>query len=100
MGFNTFRRRCNDSSDRIQAERKRKDGDPGRASKVLRMKRGITEHEVPPTAFELEAVPILPKESGVGQGVVKKRVTDAATLDEDRKTYPLTLDAVNGASET
>lgn len=43
------------------------------------------EHGVPATASELEAVPILRKESGERKGSVKRRVVDSPALDKKER---------------
>lgn len=53
---------------------------------------------MPPTASELEAVLIPRKDSGDGNGGGKKRVVDGPAMNEERKTYPLGRDVVEGAS--
>lgn len=51
---------------------------------------------MPPTLFELGAVPIPRKERGEGNGDVKKRVVNDLVLDEEGKAYPLAWDVVKG----
>lgn len=93
MGFNPLCRRCDDLSDHVQAKRLRDERDAGHALKVPRTEKGGRKGMVPPTAFELEGVPIRRKESDEG----KRRVADGLAMDEERGAYPLTRDVVKGA---
>lgn len=52
---------------------------------------------MPPTASELETVPIPRKVSEEEKGEGKKRFVDDATVDKERMVYSLVRDVVEGA---
>lgn len=52
---------------------------------------------MPPTAFELEAMPILRKESGERLGDVRRRTVRDFALNEENMAYPLPHVVVKGA---
>lgn len=56
MGFNLFWRRSNYSSDQGQVKERLDVGDARRAPKVPRTERGGREREVPPPAYDREAI--------------------------------------------
>lgn len=52
---------------------------------------------MPPTAFELDAVPIPRKVSGERKGGGGKRTVDAHAVEEEGKAYPLARNVVKEA---
>lgn len=66
-------------------------------SKIARTEKEAKEGVVPPTVLELDAVPILYKNSNDGNDRGKERVMDTPVLDEEERKYSLGRDVVKGS---
>lgn len=99
MGFTPFCCRRDDSSDRVQAKRRKDEGDTVCASKMPRTESGSTNRGVPTTAPKLEAVPVRLRASEERENGVKRRVVECLALYEEENTYPLERGVVKRAPE-